>query len=166
MKMLKVGKILNTHGLKGEVKVLSLSDYAERFEELEWILIEGFAEKFYIENIKYRNTDVILALKGYNNINQVEKFKGRYILIDETQRRELPEGTYYIADIIGLDVYTVDNEFLGKVVDILQTGPSEIYVIKNGNSAPIMIPAVEQFMPYISIEEGKIIVNPIEGMIE
>jgi len=167
MKMLRVGKIINTHGLKGELKVLSLSDYAERFEELEWVLIEGYTEKFYIENVKYQKSNVLLSLKGYKDINEVEKFKNKYLLIDETQRRELPEGTYYIADIIGLEAYTVNNnEYLGKVVDILQTGSSEVYVIQNEKSAPIMIPFVDEFIPYISVEEGKILVNPIEGMIE
>jgi len=167
MKMLRVGKIINTHGLKGELKVLSLSDYAERFEELEWVLIEGYTEKFYIENVKYQKSNVLLSLKGYKDINEVEKFKNKYLLIDETQRRELPEGTYYIADIIGLEAYTVNNnEYLGKVVDILQTGSSEVYVIQNEKSEPIMIPFVDEFIPYISLEEGKILVNPIEGMIE
>ncbi|TCQ05838.1 16S rRNA processing protein RimM [Serpentinicella alkaliphila] len=166
MKMLRVGKIINTHGLKGELKVLSLSDYAERFEELEWVLIEGYKEKFYIESVKYQKSNVLITFKGYKDINQVEKFKNKYLLIDETQRRELPEGTYYIADIIGLDVYTMNNEYLGKVVDILQAGSNEVYVIQYGKSTPIMIPAVDEFIPHISIEEGKIIVNPIEGMIE
>lgn len=130
MKFLKVGKILNTHGIKGQVKVLSLTDYDERFEELEWVYIEGFEEKFYINKIQYRHKDILISFKGYNNINDVEKFKGKYLLIDEEQKRELPEDTYYISDIIGLDVYTVDKEYLGKVVDILQAGSNEVYIIK------------------------------------
>ena len=144
-KMLRVGKITNTHGIKGDLKVLPLTDYFERFEELEWVYIEGFKDKFYIENIKYKPTLVILSFEGYGDINLVEKFKDRYLLIDESQRRILPEDTYYIADIIGLDVFTVKDEYIGKVVDIIQTGSSEVYVIRMNNLKEIMIPSVKEF---------------------
>jgi len=164
--MLRVGKITNTHGLRGEVRVLPLTDYMERFEELEWVYIDGHKEKFYIENIKYKPTLVILSFKGYDHINLVEKFKDKYLLIDETQRRNLPEDTYYISDIIGLDVYLVNNEYIGKVKDIIQTGPNEVYIIKDTNNKEIMIPAVKEFIPEISLEKGKIVIDPIEGMIE
>jgi len=164
--MLRVGKITNTHGIRGDVKVLPLTDYMERFEELEWVYIDGYREKFYIENIKYKPTLVILSFKGYEDINLVEKFKDKYLLIDETQRRDLPEDTYYIADIIGLDVYTVNDEYIGKVKDIIQTGSSEVYIIKSADNKEIMIPAVKEFIPEISLEKRKIVIDPIEGMIE
>ncbi len=164
--MLRVGKITNTHGIRGDVKVLPLTDYMERFEELEWIYIDGYREKFYIENIKYKSTLVILSFKGYEDINLVEKFKDKYLLIDETQRRDLPEDTYYIADIIGLDVYTVKDEYVGKVKDIIQTGSSEVYIIKSTDNKEIMIPAVKEFIPEISLDKRKIVIDPIEGMIE
>lgn len=166
MKYIRIGKILNTHGIKGEVKVLSLTDYDERFEELDWIYIEGIEEKFYINNIKYRPKDILISFKGYDNINQVERFKGKYLLIDESQKRELPEDTYYISDIIGLEAYTVNEEYLGKIMDILQAGSSEVYVIKNQQDKEIMIPAVKEFIPEISLKKGRITVKPIEGMIE
>ncbi|AOY77337.1 ribosome maturation factor RimM [Clostridium formicaceticum] len=166
MKYLKVGKILNTHGLKGEMKIFSLTDYDERFEELEWVYIEGYEERFYINKVKYRPKDILLSFKDYGDINLVEKFKGRYLLIDESQKRDLPEDTYYIADIIGLAVYTLQDEYLGKVVQVLQAGSNEVYIIKDDKGKEIMIPAVKEFMPEISLEKGKIIVRPIEGMIE
>lgn len=165
-KMLRVGKITNTHGLKGDLKVLPLTDYMERFEELDWVYIDGNSEKFYIKDVKYMSTLVLLSFKGYEDINMVEKFKDKYLLIDESQRRDLPEDIYYIADIIGLDVYTVKDEYIGKVKDIIQTGPSEIYVIKCDNGKEIMIPAVKEFVPGICLEKKRITVDPIEGMIE
>ncbi|NLM04389.1 MAG: 16S rRNA processing protein RimM [Clostridiales bacterium] len=167
MKYLKVGKILNTHGIKGMLKIQSLTDYDERFEELEWVYIQGYSEKLYIDKISYRSKDILLSFKNYDDINKVEKFKGKYVLIDESQKRELPEDTHYIADLIGLDVYTVEEKYLGKVIDILQTGSADVYIIKDGKTnKEIMIPAVKEFIPIVSLEEGKIIVNPIEGMIE
>ncbi len=165
-KMLRVGKITNTHGIKGDLKVLPLTDYMERFEELEWVYVDGYKEKFYIENIKYKPTVVILSFKGYEDINLVEKFKNKYLLIDETQRRELPDDTHYISDIIGLEVYTLKEEYIGVVTDIIQTGPTEVYVIKGENNKEIMIPAVKKFIPEISLEKRKVFIDPIEGMIE
>lgn len=167
MRYLRVGKILNTHGIKGTLKILSLTDYEERFEELKWVYIQGYDEKFYINEIKYRPKDLLLSFKDYDDINKVEKFKGKYILIDESQKRDLPEDTYYIADIIGLDVFTMEDEYLGKVIDILQTGSNEVYVIADEKSKKeILIPAVKEFMPEISLEKRRITVDPIEGMIE
>lgn len=164
-KMLKVGKITNTHGIRGYLKVFPLTDYMERFEELDWVYIEGYENKFYIRDIKYMATVVLLSFKDYENINLVEKFKGKYLLIDESQRRDLPEDTYYIADIIGLDVYTIQNVYIGRVKDIIQTGPNEVYIIEGKDKREIMIPAVKEFMPEISLKENKIIIDPIEGMI-
>ncbi len=164
-KMLRVGKIINTHGIKGDLKVLPLTDYAERFEELDWVYMDGNNEKFYIRNVKYMPTVVLLSFKGYGDISSVEKFRGKYLLIDESQRRVLPEDTHYIADIIGLDIYTVENEHIGKVKDIIQTGSNEVYVIEDENDKEILIPAVREFILEICLEEGKIIIDPIEGMI-
>ncbi len=163
--MLKVGKITNTHGIRGDLKVYPLTDYMERFEELEWVYIEGLDEKFYIKNIRYMATVVLLSFKDHEDINLVEKYKGKYLLIDNSQRRVLPEDTYYIADIIGLDVYDIKDEYIGRVKDIIQTGPNEVYIIEAKNKKEILIPAVKEFIPTISLEEKKIIIDPIEGMI-
>lgn len=165
MKNLRIGQIVNTHGIKGALKVVPLTDYVERFEEVEWVYIEGLQEKFYIDKVQYQSTTVIITLKDYQDINKVERFKGKYLLIDASQRRDLPEDTYYISDIIGLEVYTVAGVYLGKVKDILQAGSNEVYVIKD-KEKEVLIPAVKEFVPEIDLKAGKIIVDPIEGMIE
>ncbi|HZK57812.1 MAG TPA: ribosome maturation factor RimM [Clostridia bacterium] len=163
-KMLKVGKIVGTHGIKGDLKVFPLTDYMERFEELNWVYMDGGSKKFYIKGVKYMPTVVLLSFEGYEDIDSVKKFKDRYLLIDGTQRRNLPEDTYYMADIIGMDIYTVENKYIGKVKDVVQTGSGEVYVIEDENDKEIMIPAVKEFIPEICLEEGKIIIDPIEGM--
>lgn len=165
MKNLRVGQIVNTHGIKGGLKVLPLTDYMERLEELEWVYIEGFSGKYYLEGIQYQKSTAIITLKGYDDINQVEKFKGKYLLIDPSQRRELPEDTYYIADLIGLDAYTVEGLYLGKVTQVLQAGSNEIYVIDH-QGKEVLIPAVKEFVPEIDLQAGKMTIAPIEGMIE
>lgn len=166
MKSLRVGQIVNTHGIRGGLKVLPLTDYDERFEELKWVYIEGLEEKFYITSLQYQKNNLIITFKGYQDINQVEKFKGKYLIIDETQRRQLPEDTYYIADILGLEVYTVEGDFLGKIKDVLQAGSNEVYLIEAAGGKEIMIPAVKEFVPEIDLENKRITVKPIEGMIE
>lgn len=165
VKMLKVGKIVNMHGIKGDLKVLPLTDYMERFEELDWVYIDGNDERFYIKNVRYMPTVVLLSFKGYEDINLVKRFKDKYLFIDGNQRRDLPEDTYYIADIVGLDVYTIKGEYIGRVKDIIQTSSNDVYVIEGEGNREIMIPAVEEFIPEICLGEGKIIIDPIEGMV-
>lgn len=164
-KNLRIGQIVNTHGIKGALKVVPLTDYPERFEEVEWVYIEGQSEKFYLKKVQYQKNLVLVTFKGYEDINLVERFKGKYLLIDPSQRRELPEDTYYIADLIGLKTYTVQGEYLGEVTEVLQAGSSEVYVIENQGKT-VMIPAVKEFIPVIDLEAGKMLVDPIEGMIE
>ena len=166
MKKLKVGRIVNTHGIKGGLKVTPLTDDLERFEELDWVYIEGEEGKFYINRVQYQKNNAIITFKDLYDINLVEKYKTKFLYIDESQKRELPEDTFYISDIIGLEAYTVDNVYLGKVKDILQAGSNEVYIIANEDGKEHLIPSVKEFIPVIDIEGGKIIVDPIEGMIE
>ncbi|WP_243136892.1 ribosome maturation factor RimM [Alkaliphilus serpentinus] len=165
MKYLRVGKIASTHGIKGAVKVFPTTDYPERFEELKYVYLDK-TDKLIINNVQYQKNMVILTFKEFNDINQVERLKGKELFIDESQRRKLPEDTYYIADIIGIDVYTDKDVYLGKVKDIIQTGPSEVYVIGNDEGKEYMIPSVKEFIPIIDIDNKRIVVKPIEGMIE
>lgn len=163
---LRIGQIVGTHGLKGAVKVYPLTDYIERFEELDYVFVEGTNEKVTITNIKYKPNIVILQLENYDDINQVVKFKDSYLIIEDKQRRKLPKDTHYITDIIGLSVYTVDSIYVGKVESIIQSGSNEVYAIKDDKKRETLIPSVKEFIIEINLEEKKIIVNPIEGMIE
>ncbi|PHS35227.1 MAG: 16S rRNA processing protein RimM [Alkaliphilus sp.] len=163
---LRIGQIVGTHGLKGAVKVYPLTDYIERFEELDYVFVEDTNEKLIIAGIKYKPNIVILQLEKYDDINKVEKFRDSYLIIEEKQRRNLPEDTYYITDIIGLSVYTLDNKYIGKVENIIQSGSNEVYVIKDDKKRETLIPSVKEFIVEINLREKKIVVNPIDGMIE
>ncbi|RKD34411.1 ribosome maturation factor RimM [Thermohalobacter berrensis] len=162
---IQIGKIVNTHGIKGELKVIPLTDDIERFEKLDTIFIEKEEDEFQVKKVWYKKNFVILKLKGYNNINDVLKFKNRFILIHKDDAIELPEDSYFIFEIKGLDVYHINGEKIGKVVDVLQPGANDVYVVKNGNKE-YLIPAVKEFIKEINLEEGKIVIDPIEGMIE
>ena len=116
----EVGQIVNTFGIKGQVKVKPFTDDLERFEELKSVLVEKGKEliEMQIEEVKYQQTVVLLKLKGIEDMNMAEKLKGCYLKIKREDARKLPNDTYFIADLIGLNVYTEDGILLGKVDDI------------------------------------------------
>lgn len=164
-KHIQVGKIINTHGIKGDVKIMPLTEDKNRFKKLEYIYIEGIEEKMFIEKVWFKKNFPILKLKGYNNINDVLKFKEKYLLIDETQKVELSEDEYFIYDMIGLEVYDNEKNKIGAIKDVLKPGANDVYVVKNGNKE-YLIPAAKEFIKKVDIEAGKMIIQPIEGMIE
>lgn len=167
MEFVQVGKIINTQGIKGEIRIMPFTDDIYRFDELEKVYIGKDKEKLEIAHVRYKNNIVILKFKGYNSINEVEKFKNRNIYVDEEDRIELKENQYFIFDIIGCKVFDTSNKEIGIVVDILEAGSSDIYVIEGRvKKREYLIPGVKEFVKDINIEEKRIIIDPIEGMIE
>ncbi|SHH07523.1 ribosome maturation factor RimM [Tepidibacter thalassicus] len=167
VKYFKVGQIVNTQGLKGEMRVYPLTDYKERFEELDWVYIgDDLDTKYEIEKVRYKNNLVILKIKGIDNINEVEKIRNEYLKIPRENARKLEEDEYFIADLIGIKVYTVKGDYIGVLDDVIQTGANDVYIIKNEEGKEFLIPAVKQIVPEINIEEKKIIIDPIKGMID
>ncbi len=166
MKYLKVGVITTTHGLRGGIKVLPMTDRLDRFKNLEWVYIEGHDNKWFIKDVKIRPKDVIVVLEGLDTIEKVEPFKGKYLLTDEDQRQELEDDRYYVADLIGLQVHLMNGEFIGTLTQVIPTGAHDIYVVKSINGEKEwMIPAVKAFIKEILMEEGKVFIEPIEGLL-
>ena len=131
--ILEIGQIVNTRGLRGEVKVNSFSQDSKRFEKLDVIYIKENNElkSYKIEKVTYNKNQVILKLENINHIDYAEKLRNKYIYVKKSQLEDLPEGVYYISDLIGLDVYDEKNNHLGKVDDIFSTKSNDVYVIKN-----------------------------------
>ncbi len=132
--ILEIGQIVNTRGLRGEVKVNSFSEDSKRFEKLSTILVKNKDEykEYEIEKVSYSKNQVILKLKGIDHIDYAEKLRNLYIYVKKSDLGDLPEGTYYIADLIGLDVYTESGDFLGKVDDILKNNKAnDVYVVRS-----------------------------------
>ena len=163
---LKIGQIVNTQGLRGEMRVYPLTDYKERFEELDSLFLgENFSEKVKIEKVRYKKNMVILKLKGIDHINDVEKLRNVYLYVDKSDR-ELDEDTYYIEDLIGMKVYTMEDEYVGDLDDVIQTaGTNDIYSVRTSEKKQILIPVVDEFVKEIDTEKGIIRIDPIEGMI-
>lgn len=166
MKKYRIGKIVKTHGLKGEMKIYSHTDYPERFEEVDYLLMENDKKKYEIEGVKYQKGMPIIKIKGIDRIEEAENFIGQTLYIDEENIRPLEEDEYMIADLVGLEAHTTDGRYLGKVADVLQYTANDIYVIKSEEGKELLIPATIEIVPEILLEENKIIVNPIKGLLE
>ena len=164
--ILEIGQIVNTRGLKGEIKINSFSEDKHRFEKISTILIKNktaFTE-YEIEKVTYSKNQVILKLKGIDYIDYAEKLKNLYVYVKKTDLEKLPDGVYYIADLIGVNVYTEKGEFIGKVDDILKTKANDVYVVRNDLGVLKYLPGIPDVIKKIDLPNEKIIVNLLEGL--
>ena len=162
----EVGQIVNTFGIKGQLKVKPFTDDINRFEELKTVYIckKNEMKKVEIEDVKYNKQCVLLKVKGIEDLTQAEKYKGLFLKIDRKDAKKLPKDTYFIADILGLEVYTDEGELLGKVDDIFPTGANDVYVVKDKLGKQILLPSIPEVLKEIDLEKGKVIVHLIEGL--
>ena len=165
-KYFEVGQIVNTFGIKGFLKVKPFTDEITRFEELKTVYIckKDEMKQVEIEEVKYHKEMVLLKVKGIEDKTQAEMVKGLFLKIDRKDAKKLPKDTYFIADLIGLEVYTDEGELLGKVEDIFNAGASDIYVVKNELGKQILLPSIKEVLKEIDLEKEKIIVHLIKGL--
>lgn len=162
----EIGQIVNTSGLKGIVKVNSFSNDIRRFEKLSKVLIEKNKKltEYMIEEVRYSKNQVLIKFRGIDTIEEAETFKNCYIKIKREELEELPEDTYYIVDLIGINVYLEDGILVGKIIDVFPTGSNDVYVIKREENTDLLIPAIKDVVKIINIKEKKMIINLIEGL--
>lgn len=162
--LLEIGKIVNTHGIRGEVKIQPWCDEPELFDELEYLFIEG--EKYNIVRNRFHKTCQIVQLENVNNIDDAERFKNKIVYINR-DALELPEGRYYIADIEGLTVKEQNGRILGVVDEIIKTGSNDVYSLKDTfNKKPVLIPVIEGVVLETNIGGGYIVVKLPKGLID
>lgn len=162
-----VGKIVNTHGLKGELKVQYYTETLEDFEDFDYLLIEGEGDvKFEVESVRTSKNMVLLQFEKYNDINQVERFKNKEVYYLREDYEDLEEGLYYVVDLIGLKVVDQVKGEVGILTDVLKNTAQDVYVIKKPDGGVFYMPAVEAFLDRIDIEAGFIYVKLIEGLME
>ena len=166
-KYLEIGQIVNTFGIKGMVKVKPFTDDITRFDRLKKVYIENKTVKkeYEIEEVKYHKDMVLIKFKGIENPEQANLLRDMYLLVNREEEQPLEEGTYYIVDMIGLDVYTEEGELLGKLEDIFNTGSNDIYVVKDELGKQILLPAISDVIKQIDMENRKMIVHLISGLI-
>jgi 16S rRNA processing protein RimM len=166
MEHLRVGVISSTHGIKGEVKVFPTTDDPNRFNELKKAYIDTSKEliPLEIENVKFFKQMVILKFKGIDNINDIEKYRGKDILIDREDAVALEEGEYFICDLIDSLVFTEDGEKLGILTEIMTTGANDVYVVKTPEGEEILIPSIKECILDVDVENKKITVHLLKGL--
>lgn len=162
--LLEIGQIVNTHGLRGDVKVMPWCDDPEIFHQLAYVLIDG--EEYEIEKSSLHKNAVLLKLKGIDHINDAETYRNKVLTIPREELGELPEGTYYICDLLGCSVETVDGRNLGKICDIIKTGSNDVYVVEDITKKQVLIPVIDEVIKSVSIDEKRIVIEPLKGLID
>lgn len=164
---LRVGVITTTHGIKGEVKVFLTSDDKKRFETLKEVILDTGKEllTLKIEGVKYFKEQVILKFKGINDINDVEKYRGKDLLVTRDNALELGEEEYFIYDLIDSEVFTEDGTKLGVLTEIITTAANDVYVVTTADKKEILLPAIKECILQIDPEQKRITVHLMDGLI-
>ena len=167
MKNLEIGQIVNTFGIKGFVKVNPWVNDVTRFDDLKkvYIKIRKELKELEIEEVKYHKNQVLLKFKGVETVEQAEMLRNAILEIDRKDAIPLEEGEYFIADLLESEVYTDEGKKLGILEDIFNTGSNDIYVVKNELGKSILLPRIKEVFKEIDVENKKIIVHLIEGLI-
>ena len=165
--LLKVGVITTTHGVRGEVKVYPTTDEPERFLELDYVLLDTGRElrKLEIKNVKFFKNLVILKFKGVDNINDIEKYKGRDLWIPREEGQELEEDEYYIADLLGMSVVLEDGQEFGTLKDVMETGANDVYIIDSAEHGEVLLPAIKECILDVDLEKNVMTIHMMKGRI-
>lgn len=166
MERLEAGKIINTHGLRGEVKVITWTDYPEIFEDIDfvWVQKKNGDEKLDIKNIKYQKSNIIIKFSQINSIEEAQTYKNAILYVDRSQMPELPEGSHYIVDLIGLDVVDENGEKIGAISDVFNTGANDIYEVKREGKKNLLLPVIDECVLNIDLEKHCVTVHIMEGL--
>ena len=165
--LLKVGVITTTHGVRGEIKVFPTTDDAERFLELEYVLLDTGRElrRLDIKNVRFFKNLVILKFDGIDNINDIEKYKGKDLWIPREEAQELGEDEYYIADLQGLNVVLEDGTEFGTLRDVMETGANDVYIIDSNEHGEVLLPAIKEFILDVDLEKNTMTVHLMKGLL-
>lgn len=163
----EIGQIVTTNGVRGFVKVKPFTDDIKRFSKLKTVFLTINKElvEYEIEEVKYLNSMVLLKLKGIDSIEEAEKYRNCYLKIHRKDAVKLPKNSYFIVDLIGCEVYSDEDELLGKVEDVFSTGSNDVYVVRNEIGKQILIPAISSVVKNVDIENKRIVVKLIEGLL-
>ena len=166
-KRFEIGQIVNTFGIKGEAKVVPFTDDITRFDDLKKVYVKTKkTETLYkVESVRYHKNMVLMKLKGIDNPEDANLLRQSYLLVDRENEEPLEEGVYYIVDLLGLEVYSDDNKLLGTVQDIFNTGSNDIYDVKDELGKRILLPGIPDVIKEVDLENKKIIVHLIPGLI-
>ena len=165
---LQVGVISSTHGIAGEVKVFPTTDDVKRFKKLKEVILDTGKERMtlHICQVKFFKQMVILKFKEFQNINEVERFRGKSLYVTRENAVKLQKDEYFIADLIGLRVITDEDKVLGELTDVLETGANDVYQVTDENGKEILLPAIKDCILSVDLEKGEMKGHILEGLLD
>ena len=164
---LQVGVITQTHGIRGEVKVFPTTDDANRFKKLKEVTLDTGRERIpmLIEGVKFFKQFVILKFKGYDSINDVEKYRQGKLLVTRDKAVKLQKDEYFVADMIGMQVVTDAGEVLGTLKEVLATGANDVYVVTREDGSEVLLPAIKECIRKVDMDEQVMEVHIMDGLL-
>ena len=167
-KVLQVGVIASTHGIKGEVKVFPTTNDAERFRKLKKVILDTGTEKLdmEIEGVKFFKQFVIVKFKGIDSIDEIEKYKGKSLFVTREDAVKCKKDEYYIADLIGIEVVEESGSPFGRLKDVMETGANDVYIIEMSDGREVLLPAIRQCILDVNIEKGIMTIHVMEGLLD
>lgn len=163
LELITIGKIVAPHGVRGDVRIIPLTDFPERFHELKETFVENVGQ-LKLESAREHKKFILLKFAGIDSMNDAELLRGKLIKIARQDLVKLPAGQYYIFDIIGLNVFTEEGESLGMITDVLQPGSNDVYVVEQPGKGELLIPAIKEVVKKIDIAGKQMIVKLQEEM--
>ncbi len=166
--MLQVGVITQTHGVRGEVKVYPTTDDAKRFKRLKEVILDTGKEHITleIEGVKFFKQFVILKFKGFDNINDIEKYRQKSLYVTRKNAVRLSRDEYFVADLIGMQVQNEDGENIGVLKDVMETGANDVYVITMNDGRELLLPAIKQCVLKVDVEAGYMQIHILDGLLD
>ena len=166
--ILQVGAVTSTHGLAGDVKVFPTTDDPKRFKKLKQVLLDTGKDMLPlgVEHVKFFKNMVILKFKGYDRIEDIMGFKGKNLYVTRENAVRLKKDEYFIADLIGMKVYTEDEAYLGELTEVITTGANDVYTVRMENGKDVLIPAIGQCILNVDVEHETMQVHLLEGLLE
>ena len=165
--ILQVGIITTTHGVKGEVKVFPTTDDTNRFKKLREVILDTGKEKITleIEGVKFFKQMVILKFKGIDTLDDVAKYRQAGLYVTRDNAVKLGKDEYFIADLIGMEVYDEFDQLIGSLEDVIETGANDVYVIRMTDGRELLLPAIRQCILNVDAQGGRMQVHVLEGLV-
>ena len=164
--VLQVGVITSTHGVRGEVKVFPTTDDVRRFKKLKEVILDTGKTKvnLEIEGVKFFKQMVILKFKGIDTLDDVAKYRQAGLYVTRDNAVKLNQDEYFIADLMGLEVYDEAEQLIGSLEDVMETGANDVYVIRRTGGSELLLPAIKQCILDVDIQNRRMIVHVLEGL--
>ncbi|WP_189012843.1 ribosome maturation factor RimM [Paenibacillus marchantiophytorum] len=168
-KLVTIGKVVNSHGIRGELKIVPETDFPERFDKGNSLIIVDSQNKqtpVTVLSSRLHKNVFIIQFAGFTDINEVEKFKGSLLKIESTQQQPLDEGEYYYSEIIGCNVITEDGQELGLVSEVLTPGANDVWVVALAKGKQLLLPVIDDVILDVDVANKIIRIHLMEGLLE